>query len=707
MTARQANVLTAVGLAGLLATVAFTAPRWAALLRSPATSVETDEVAAEETPRPAPEEGSAGRRISVRLYFEAPDRDGLLPEEREIAFSPDLAGQLRTVVEELAKGSTTGLLATLPPGTRVLEVFVQARGVAHVDLSAEAGAGLPGGSRAELLHGLLDRQHDRDELPVGEPGPDPRRRPIPDLARRPRGPLAAVAARHDPRRAPGAVGGGVAAGQRRGEAVSVTLAVVLAAALTAPGQGPRGGGAIAEAERLAREAMGLAAADPPAAVQKARRALALTAEFVPTDFVTAGRKGEVVEDEFQAARDGYRRHRAGLHEAVGTALARQANPLAASRYQRRAFVLDPTPERGLALARSLVALGRGREALDTVQRAIGGLARLEPEAAQVIAQAADAAGLPSAQAEVDRGRLVATLGKAVELREGPFELPPGVRLSTSPTFRLDDAAVTVIYAAEASCRSCSADLEALARQVSKETRVLALPPGDDEDQALRQVLALYRRPWPLLLGRDLESRMQLKPRTLLAVARGGWTTFVLKAPFGPELGQALAALQRVDVPETVPRPSWNRRPVDRTPIPAPPTLLPEGLAPGEDEPSRPSSRPRSRPTGRAGRPRRRRPSTRSRPAATAGSCPPRGVSTARCASPAPGSGTPPGGSCSAPATAASRRRSTSCSRRWAARHPEERRSRRATRDPPGPRRGFPGTDSDDSRARLDRALLVG
>jgi spore germination protein GerM len=151
VTARQANVLTAVGLAGLLATVAFTAPRWAALLRSPATSVETDEVAAEETPRPAPEEGSAGRRISVRLYFEAPDRDGLLPEEREIAFSPDLAGQLRTVVEELAKGSTTGLVATLPPGTRVLEVFVQARGVAHVDLSAEAGAGLPGGSRAELF----------------------------------------------------------------------------------------------------------------------------------------------------------------------------------------------------------------------------------------------------------------------------------------------------------------------------------------------------------------------------------------------------------------------------------------------------------------------------------------------------------------------------------------------------------------------------
>ena len=132
MTRRQANALTVVGLAGLLATVALTAPRWAALLRAPAASPEVEEPAAEEA-APAAAEGLAaasGRRISVRLYFEAPDREGLLPEEREVAFSGDLARQLRTVVEELAKGSTTGLVPTLPAGTRVLEVFVQARGVA-------------------------------------------------------------------------------------------------------------------------------------------------------------------------------------------------------------------------------------------------------------------------------------------------------------------------------------------------------------------------------------------------------------------------------------------------------------------------------------------------------------------------------------------------------------------------------------------------
>ena len=369
--------------------------------------------------------------------------------------------------------------------------------------------------------------------------------------------------------------------------MSVALAVALAVALQ-PQAGPsRGRGGTAEAERLAAEAVRMAAQDPAAALQKARRALAQTAEFVPTEFVTAGRKGEVVEDEFQAARQAYRRHRAGLYAAVGTALALRGDALAASRYQRRAFLLDPTPDRGLALARSLNELGRGREALDTVQRAIAGLAGLKPEAAEVIARAADVAGLPSAQAEIDRGRLQATLGKAVQLREGPLELPPGVRLSTTPVVRLDEAPITVLYASEASCRSCSADLEDLARQVPSDARVLAVPPGEDQDQALRQVLALYRRPWPLLLGKDLAARLQLKPRTLLLVARSGWTLAVLQAPFGTEVASALAALRRVDVPETVPRPSWNRRPVDRSPLPPPPALLPDGLAPGEDEPPPP------------------------------------------------------------------------------------------------------------------------
>jgi spore germination protein GerM len=156
MTPRQADVLTAIGLVGLVATVGLTSPRWSALLRSPAGPPEPDEsVAAETTPAESePAQAAAvdpARRISVRLYFEADDRDGLLPEERDIAFSPDLAQQIHTVVEELAKGPTSGLVRTLPEGTRVLEVFVQAHGVACVSLSSEVASGLPGGSRAELL----------------------------------------------------------------------------------------------------------------------------------------------------------------------------------------------------------------------------------------------------------------------------------------------------------------------------------------------------------------------------------------------------------------------------------------------------------------------------------------------------------------------------------------------------------------------------
>jgi hypothetical protein len=150
MTARGANLLTGVGLAGLLAVVALTAPRWSGVLRAPAATIE-EEVPAEANGAPQAS-AQAARRINVRLYFEWAEQDGLGSEEREVAFSSDLAQQVRTVVEEVAEGPTmVGLIPTLPAGTRVLEVFVRAGGVVYVNLSGEARAGLPGGSRAELL----------------------------------------------------------------------------------------------------------------------------------------------------------------------------------------------------------------------------------------------------------------------------------------------------------------------------------------------------------------------------------------------------------------------------------------------------------------------------------------------------------------------------------------------------------------------------
>ncbi len=152
MTPRQANLLTLLGLLGLLAVVTLTAPRWARLLRQPLGPAEDEPRAGIDAGTPArPGEREAERRISVRLYFEAPERAGLLPEERSVPFSDDLSRQLRMVVEELVRGSTTGLLPTLPAGTKVLEVFVTARGIAYLDLSKEVAQLAEKGSKNELL----------------------------------------------------------------------------------------------------------------------------------------------------------------------------------------------------------------------------------------------------------------------------------------------------------------------------------------------------------------------------------------------------------------------------------------------------------------------------------------------------------------------------------------------------------------------------
>jgi spore germination protein GerM len=156
VTPRQADALTGLAIAGLLFAVALTSPRWSGLLRPAAGADDSEDRAGTEDPAESAnlEPGAAqdpARRISVRLYFEAKDKDGLLPEEREVAFASDLADQLRIVVEELVKGPTSDLVATLPSDTRVEDVFVLARGVACVNLSGELASGLPGGSRAELL----------------------------------------------------------------------------------------------------------------------------------------------------------------------------------------------------------------------------------------------------------------------------------------------------------------------------------------------------------------------------------------------------------------------------------------------------------------------------------------------------------------------------------------------------------------------------
>jgi spore germination protein GerM len=154
---RVGNSLALAGLVGLWALVTLTAPRWARYFREPLASRDVEGApessAGTEAPaaaKPA-EPSEPQRRISVKLFFEAPDRRGLVIEDRSVAFSSDLTRQIRLVVEELIHGSQGGLVAPFSPGTRVLEVFVTARGVAYVDLSKEIAENQVGGSEAELL----------------------------------------------------------------------------------------------------------------------------------------------------------------------------------------------------------------------------------------------------------------------------------------------------------------------------------------------------------------------------------------------------------------------------------------------------------------------------------------------------------------------------------------------------------------------------
>ena len=97
----------------------------------------------------------------------------------------------------------------------------------------------------------------------------------------------------------------------------------------------------------------------------------MTSSFDPTAFVKAGRKGEVVEDEYLAAREAYRMHRALLYAAIGETLLLQKQALPASRYYRRAVLLGKDLPPTLGLARALLALGKGRPALDTLDLVVG------------------------------------------------------------------------------------------------------------------------------------------------------------------------------------------------------------------------------------------------------------------------------------------------------------------------------------------------
>ena len=88
---------------------------------------------------------------SARLFFASASADTLVSESRELAETQGLHPQVASLVSELDRGPTGPGVAALPPGTSVLHVYLDDRGLMTLDLSRAFQQGFRGGSSAEYL----------------------------------------------------------------------------------------------------------------------------------------------------------------------------------------------------------------------------------------------------------------------------------------------------------------------------------------------------------------------------------------------------------------------------------------------------------------------------------------------------------------------------------------------------------------------------
>lgn len=102
-------------------------------------------------PVPALTSPSLEPRRSLRLFFASPSEDSLREEIREVKAAGVIDEEAKAAVIELIKGPRSELLSPIPAGTRLRQLYIDSRGIAYVDFSAELRDRHPGGSRAELL----------------------------------------------------------------------------------------------------------------------------------------------------------------------------------------------------------------------------------------------------------------------------------------------------------------------------------------------------------------------------------------------------------------------------------------------------------------------------------------------------------------------------------------------------------------------------
>jgi len=99
---------------------------------------------------PVPTPAEAGNQREVTLFFQSPDSDDLVPEVRKIFLTDSVTDQARQTVKELISGPQGRLVATLPVGTELREIYLSSDGTAFVDFSQALVDKHPGGSSAEI-----------------------------------------------------------------------------------------------------------------------------------------------------------------------------------------------------------------------------------------------------------------------------------------------------------------------------------------------------------------------------------------------------------------------------------------------------------------------------------------------------------------------------------------------------------------------------
>lgn len=106
---------------------------------------------AENIPQ-APLYAVSDEKIEIQIYFAAADGMYLAPEKRSIYRSKEIINQMKQAILELIKGPAgEGLIAPVPEGVQLREVYIDKSKTMYVDFSREISKNHKGGSTGEIL----------------------------------------------------------------------------------------------------------------------------------------------------------------------------------------------------------------------------------------------------------------------------------------------------------------------------------------------------------------------------------------------------------------------------------------------------------------------------------------------------------------------------------------------------------------------------